>query len=106
MRDSRLYRLLEAFSAETIVNVWARGDERVRGRVERFLDSLVKAAPAVSGADLIAMGATPSEAFSAILARARDDRLDGRAVGRDAELANLRRLATRAGLLDPRKDSG
>jgi hypothetical protein len=50
------------------------------------------------------MGATPSEAFSAILARALDDRLDGRAVGRRAELANLKRLAGHAGLVDPRKD--
>ena len=32
-------------------------------------------------------------------ARALADRLDGRAVGRDAELANLRRLAVRAGLV-------
>jgi hypothetical protein len=33
-----------------------------------------------------------------------DDRLDGRAVGRSAELANLKRIAGRAGLIDPRKD--
>jgi hypothetical protein len=53
----------------------------------------------VSGEDLIALGATPGTAFSAILARAFDDRLDGRAVGRAEELANLRRLATRSRLI-------
>jgi hypothetical protein len=58
----------------------------------------------VGGADLIEMGATPGAGFSAILARALDDRLDGRAIGRQAELSNLRRLATRAGLVGQRKD--
>jgi hypothetical protein len=29
--------------------------------------------------------------------------LDGRAVGRDAEMANLRRLATKAGVINPAK---
>lgn len=106
MRDSRLYRLLEPFSPEAVVNLWARGDELARSRIGHFAGELTSVRPAVSGADLIALGARPSERFSAILARARDDRLDGRAVGRQAELANLKRLAARAGLLDPRKDSG
>ena len=52
--------------------------------------------PAVSGEDLIGMGLTPSAEFSAILAQALDDRLDGKAVGRDDELVNLERLLARS----------
>jgi hypothetical protein len=50
---------------------------------------------AVSGADLIDLGLTPGPVFAAILAQARADRLDGKVVGRVAELANLKRLAKR-----------
>ncbi len=99
MRDSRLYRLLYALPAETIVNLWARGDDLARERIDRFVGVVSGTRMAVTGADLIELGAVPSEAFSAILARALDDRLDGRAVGRRAELANLKRLAGRAGLI-------
>jgi tRNA nucleotidyltransferase/poly(A) polymerase len=99
MRDSRLYRLLSPLSVEGIVNLWARGNDAARDRIDRFVGVLAGTRMAVSGSDLITFGATPSEAFSAILARALDDRLDGRAVGRSAELANLKRIAGRAGLI-------
>ncbi|MHB9003694.1 MAG: CBS domain-containing protein [Coriobacteriia bacterium] len=100
MRDSRLYRALVGMPDETVIYAWALGDERVKGRVERFVDEIARIQMAVSGQDLKEMGARPGPAYSAILAHALDDRLDGRAVGRDAELANLRRLAARAGLTD------
>lgn len=100
MRDSRLYHALAGLPDEAVVYVWAEGDENVRRRVERFLGSVSRIRPQVDGDDLKAMGVPPSHAYSAILAQALDDRLDGRAVGRDAELANLRRLAARAGLLE------
>jgi hypothetical protein len=96
--------LLSPLSVEGIVNLWARGNDAARDRIDRFVGVLAGTRMAVSGSDLITFGATPSEAFSAILARALDDRLDGRAVGRGAELANLKRIAGRAGLIDPRKD--
>jgi len=102
MRDSRLYRLLDELPIEAVVCVWGIGDALVRERVERFTFTLMKQKVAVTGRDLIGMGAVPGGEFSAILAQARDDLLDGRATGRDAELANLRRLAARAGIL-PRK---
>jgi hypothetical protein len=73
--------------------------------VEHYLADVMTVVPAVNGADLIAMGAVPGEGFSAILAQALDHRLDGRAVGRKAELANLRRLAVRAGLIPSGKDT-
>lgn len=104
MRDSRLYRLLNPLPAACIAVLWARGEPGVRERIERYLRELSCVRPAVSGRDLIAAGVTPAEGFSAILARALDDRLDDRVVGREAELANLLRIARRAGLLDPRKD--
>jgi hypothetical protein len=104
LRDSRLFRLLRPLCAETVAIVWSRGDALARERVERYLGKLSGLRLAVGGADLIEMGATPGAGFSAILARALDDRLDGRAIGREAELSNLRRLATRAGLVGQRKD--
>ena len=98
MRDSRLYSLLEHLPDEAIVVVYALGNSLVRQRVHRFVSELSGIKPAVNGEDLIALGYQPSESFSSILARARYDRLDGRAVGREAELANLRRLAKAAHL--------
>lgn len=96
MRDSRLYYALHGLPDEALPVLWGIGSERVRERVERFLDVLSRTRPAVCGDDLISMGLQPSPAFSAILAQARTDRLDGKAVGRDAELANLKRLVARA----------
>jgi len=98
MRDSRLYRLLDPFAAEGLVVLWARCDGAGRDRIAHYARDLAHVTAAVTGRDLIEMGFEPREEFTAILARALDDRLDGRAVGRDAELANLRRIAARAGL--------
>ncbi len=105
MRDSRLYRALAGLPDETVVWVWATGHERVRKRVERFVDVLARISPAVSGEDLKSMGLTPSPRFSAILAQALDDRLDGRAVGREAELANLKRIAARHAHVENSEDN-
>lgn len=95
MRDSRLYHALEGFSAEALAVLWAHADDGGRARVEHFATELAAVKPAVNGRDLIAMGYEPSESFTAILARALDDRLDGHVVGREAEAANLKRIATR-----------
>jgi tRNA nucleotidyltransferase (CCA-adding enzyme) len=95
MRDSRLYRLLQPLPLEALVVLWARADALGRDRIERFASTLASVRPEVSGRDLIELGYEPSEAFAAILARVLDDRLDGRVVGREAELANLRRIAAR-----------
>ena len=98
MRDSRLHALLSPLEPEAILYLQVTGDERVRQRVERFESALWDVRPAVSGDDLVAMGLAPSSAFSAILARALADRLDGKVSGREEELANLRRLAAATGL--------
>ena len=103
MRDSRLYRLLEPVPPEALVYLWGTGDELSRERIERCLGVLARVRPAVSGADLIEMGVPPSPVYSGILSQALDARLDGKVVGREAELDNLRRLAARArGGMDPR----
>ncbi|MDH4139456.1 MAG: CBS domain-containing protein [Coriobacteriia bacterium] len=96
MRDSRLYHALKAYPEEAMVHLWSMGDERVRDRVELFLDTISRLRPEVGGEDLIGMGLEPSPVFSSILSQALDDRLDGRAVGREAELANLKRLVAKS----------
>jgi tRNA nucleotidyltransferase (CCA-adding enzyme) len=101
MRPSRLFFMLEAVPDEVIVYLWAVGSDPARERVEEYVRSLATVAPSVTGADLIALGLEPGPGFSAILAQARADRLDGKAVGREAELANLKRLAKRAARRSP-----
>jgi tRNA nucleotidyltransferase (CCA-adding enzyme) len=89
---------LDPVPAEALVYLWAAGDALTRERIQRFATVLSRIRPAVSGQDLIALGLEPSPAFSGILAQALDARLDGKAVGREAEMANLKRLVSRAGL--------
>ncbi|MEA5076514.1 MAG: hypothetical protein VB139_09235, partial [Coriobacteriia bacterium] len=96
MRPSRLFFMLEALPTETLAYLWATGERRVRARVEEYVRDLSRVRPAVTGADLIALGVEPGPSFAGILAQARADRLDGKAVGFEAELANLKRLARRA----------
>jgi tRNA nucleotidyltransferase (CCA-adding enzyme) len=93
MRDSRLYFLLQPLPEEALVYLWAVGEQQARERVERYLDVLSEVRITVSGDDLTDLGMEPGPGYSAILAQALGDRLDGRAVGREAELANLKRLA-------------
>ena len=95
-RDSRIYRILEPFSNEALVYLHAVTEGAARDRIERFVQKLMHVEIEVSGDDLLGLGLKPSPAFSAILGQARDDRLDGKAVGREEELANLRRLVDRA----------
>jgi len=106
MRDSRLYRLLEPVPQEALIYLWACGDALARERIQRYVTVLSRIRPAVTGQDLIEMGLEPSPAFSGILAQALDARLDGKAVGREAEMANLARLVSRAGLQARRPDPG
>jgi tRNA nucleotidyltransferase (CCA-adding enzyme) len=96
MRNSRLYRVLAPLPPEALVVLWARADDTGRERIEKYVGELARVRMAVSGEDLIGMGFEPSPAFASILARALDDRLDEKAVGRDQELANLRRIAQHA----------
>lgn len=92
MRDSRLHALLAELPAEMLVYLWGTGGMREHERIERFIDVLAGVRLAVSGDDLRELGLAPGPVYSGILAQALADRLDGRAVGRTAELANLRRL--------------
>jgi tRNA nucleotidyltransferase (CCA-adding enzyme) len=98
MRDSRLHALLSGLPAETLPVLWQACRPAGRERIDRFLTELSHVRPTVSGADLVALGYAPSPRFAGVLAQAMADRLDGRAVGEEAELANLIRLAAKAGL--------
>ncbi|MHB1016805.1 MAG: CBS domain-containing protein [Coriobacteriia bacterium] len=95
MRPSRLYYSLDGLPVETLAYLWATAAPRIRERVALYVHELSAIRPSVSGEDLIALGVEPGPAFAGILAQARADRLDGTAVGREAELANLERLARR-----------
>jgi tRNA nucleotidyltransferase (CCA-adding enzyme) len=99
MRDSRLFALLDALLPETLAYVRSLGGPRVRERVDRFAGTLSHVCLEIGGDDLVTLGAEPSPAFSDILSRVRARRLDGAIVGRAAELAELRRLAVRSGLI-------
>ncbi|MCX8007366.1 MAG: CBS domain-containing protein [Coriobacteriia bacterium] len=107
MRDSRIHALLSPFPAESIVWLWSAVDDaQARQRIERFVDEISRIRPSVSGDDLVAMGFRPGRAFSAILSQALADRLDGKAVGRDAELENLSRIAQRWAKRHPEETDG
>lgn len=97
--NSQLDELLGALLPETLVYTRARCSEAARERIDHYARDLSGVRLEVSGDDLVAMGAAPSPAFSAILARIRARRLDGAVQGREAELAELRHLAVRAGLI-------
>ncbi len=107
MRDSRLYTLLIGMPAEALPYLYATGGKTARERVLHFARDLAGVKAAVSGNDLVASGYEPSSRFSEVLRAALADRLDGRvAPGRDTELANLERLAAKAGLpKGPARDS-
>ncbi|MCE5203841.1 MAG: CBS domain-containing protein [Actinomycetia bacterium] len=95
MRDSRLFFALDALPPETVIYLWGVSRELGRQRIEKFVTELRKVRLEVSGHDLVALGLEPGPEFSGILAQTLADRLDGRAVGREAELADLKRLARR-----------
>jgi tRNA nucleotidyltransferase (CCA-adding enzyme) len=95
MRDSRLNRLLTTVPEEALIVLCSIASGVARTRIERYVNVVSHIEPTVNGDDLVALGLEPSQLFSAILGQALDARLDGRAVGREAELANLRRLASR-----------
>ncbi|GAB4274734.1 MAG: CBS domain-containing protein [Coriobacteriia bacterium] len=92
LRRSEIHEIVASFAPEAVVFMHAVARKRARERIELFLRELAGVEPAVSGDDLRGMGLAPGPAYSAILDQALRDRLDGVAVGRQAELDNLRRL--------------
>lgn len=97
MRPSRIASVLDLLPSESLVYLWGIGEDLVQERIDVYVREIAPMRPSVTGADLIGLGLEPGPVFSVILAQARADRLDGKAVGRDAELANLRRLVRQAG---------
>lgn len=99
VRDSHLNGLLHGLEPETLAYIRLRGNKRVRQRVDRFITDIAPVRLAVGGTDLNALGLEPGPAYSGILSQILADRLDGIAVGRDAELADAARLAAKARLV-------
>jgi tRNA nucleotidyltransferase (CCA-adding enzyme) len=77
-------------SPEVVALAGAMGPE---GPARRWLDDLRHVRLEIDGDDLLAAGVPPGPAVGAGLAAARSAKLDGRAQGRDAELAEARRAA-------------
>ncbi len=90
---SEAAHLLDPMSGEAVAYLYVLGGPGVRKSVEMYVNIWKNIPLEISGHDLSAMGLKPSRAYGAILARVRDEKLDGRVRGRDEELALARRLA-------------
>lgn len=92
--DSRLYALLQGFSATAIMAGSLAGDSAlVSRRLDRYLGKLRSVKPALSGEDLKKMGVAPGPAIKEILMTLLGARLDGKVTTRQQEEALARRLA-------------
>ena len=92
--DSRLYALLQGFSATAIMAGSLAGDSAlVSRRLDRYLGKLRSVKTALSGEDLKKMGVAPGPAIKEILMTLLGARLDGKVTTRQQEEALARRLA-------------
>lgn len=88
LRPSQAVGILEPRPPEGLLLLWLLGERTpARGWVERYWAELRHIRPAITGDDLRQTGLPPGPAYAVALAAARAARLDGRAVGREAELA-------------------
>jgi segregation and condensation protein A len=91
-RPSRLFRLLNRFSSETLLLKRAQEPgTAVAERIARFTAQLAGASTALGGSDLAALGVPEGRAVGEILDALLDARLDGELTSEEDE----RRLATR-----------
>jgi tRNA nucleotidyltransferase (CCA-adding enzyme) len=90
-------QIAAAVSAGPVELVALAGALGAEGPARRWLAELRHVALEIDGSDLLAAGLEPGPAVGAGLAAARAAKLDGRAAGRDAELAEALRAAAAAG---------
>jgi tRNA nucleotidyltransferase/poly(A) polymerase len=90
--NSVLDETLGEVPQEILAYVWALGGARVRTRVEHYLEHVADVKPAISGRDLLAMGAEPSPELGRVLAVVRAARLDGKVIDKPGELGLAREL--------------
>ncbi|MFO7173044.1 MAG: CBS domain-containing protein [Bacillota bacterium] len=88
LRPSQVVDTLEGRPPEGLLLLWLLGERTpARDWVERYWSELRHIRPAITGEDLRQAGLPPGPAYALALGAARAARLDGRAVGREAELA-------------------
>jgi tRNA nucleotidyltransferase (CCA-adding enzyme) len=100
MKPSRIYRLLEPMSFESILFVMARAaliktksrGDAVRSRITDFLSFYNGTRTRITGSDIKAMGLKPSPDFGRMLKEVLYGRIDGRLKTKKDELAYVGRL--------------
>jgi tRNA nucleotidyltransferase (CCA-adding enzyme) len=93
LKPAETYRLLSGLSDETLLGLMAKSKgEVVKRQVSAFLTTHQHVKPALTGADLKAMGLEPGPPFKKILDRLLDARLNGEVKTEAEERAYVRRL--------------
>jgi tRNA nucleotidyltransferase (CCA-adding enzyme) len=96
---SRVYRLLRAFSLQSLrLLLLAEDGEAVRQAVDLYLDELRHVRTALSGDDLKSLGLAPGPLYKRILGALLDARLDGQTQTRAEEESLLKELLSVQGL--------
>jgi tRNA nucleotidyltransferase (CCA-adding enzyme) len=92
--SSTIYKILEPLSFEAIIFFYALTPDRsVRARLTHFLDKLNDIRLAIGGRDLQESGIEPRVLYNAILERTLHQKLDGKVVTREQELAKARQIS-------------
>lgn len=93
LKPAEVYRLLSGLSDETLLGLMAKSKgEAVKRQVSAFLTTYQHVKPALTGADLKAMGLKPGPQFKKILDLLLDARLNGEVKTEAEERAYVRRL--------------
>jgi len=93
MRPSRICRLLEPLSYETIVFISAKhGEKIIRKRISDFLSVYNGVKTHVNGEDLKKLGLKPGPGYQKIFSFILDARIDGKVKTKDEELYLIKKL--------------
>jgi tRNA nucleotidyltransferase (CCA-adding enzyme) len=94
LKPADTYRLLSGLSDETLIGLMAKSkSEGVKRQVSAYLTTYQHVKPALTGADLKAMGLKPGPKFKQILDRLLDARLNGEVKTETEELEFVRHLS-------------
>lgn len=93
-KPSETYHALEGLADETLLLLMAKAkSEAVKRQVSAYVTTYQRVKPALTGADLKAMGLKPGPQYRNILGRLQDARLDGEVTNEAEEREFVRRLA-------------
>jgi len=102
LRASALCRLLAPAIPEALEILWhITGEERVRERVEDYMQRLRRVRPEMTGHDLKAIGIEPGPVYKSLLAAVLAARLDGEVSTLEEEKALVKRLLREGKSLPP-----